>query len=389
MKKESGRIYLDHAATTPVRETVLQAMLPFFGETFGNPMSLYMEGQTARNAVETARKKIADLAGAAKEEIVFTGSGTEADNWAILGGSALAGEGKRHIVTTAIEHHAVLEPCRFLQQQGYDITYVRPDASGLIRPEDVLQAVRDDTCLVSCMMVNNETGAIMPVEKIGEALRDRHVLFHVDAVQALGKLPIDLSKLPVDLMSFSAHKIGGPKGIGALYIRRGLTLPPLLRGGVQERGRRAGTENVPSIVGFGEAAALAKEELADLEKHLLRLRRVFVQGIEDNLDQVRFHGAAKDPGGMFLPGIINISFEGIQAESLLILLDMHGISVSSGSACMSGAGQASHVLSAMGLETDEIESSLRFSFGAENTEEEMASAAAIVSDCVKRLRSLS
>lgn len=389
MKKESGRIYLDHAATTPVRETVLQAMLPFFGETFGNPMSLYMEGQTARNAVETARKKIADLAGAAKEEIVFTGSGTEADNWAILGGSALAGEGKRQIVTTAIEHHAVLEPCRFLQQQGYDITYVRPDASGLIRPEDVLQAVRDDTCLVSCMMVNNETGSIMPVEKIGEVLRDCHVLFHVDAVQALGKLPIDLSKLPVDLMSFSAHKIGGPKGIGALYIRQGLTLPPLLRGGVQERGMRAGTENVPSIVGFGEAAALAKEELADLEKHLLRLRRVFVQGIENNLDQVRFHGAAKDPGGMFLPGIINISFEGIQAESLLILLDMHGISVSSGSACMSGAGQASHVLSAMGLETDEIESSLRFSFGAENTEEEMASAAAIVSDCVKRLRSLS
>lgn len=388
MKQCDNRIYLDHAATTPVRKEVLQAMLPFFQESFGNPMGLYQEGQLTRNAVEAARGKLAGLIGARKEEICFTGSGTEADNWALIKGAASRREKGRHIVATAVEHHAVLEPCRYLEKQGYDITYIQPDQTGRIRAEQVLDAVRDDTCLVSCMMANNETGAIMPIDEIGRRLKETDILFHVDAVQALGKIPIDLSRTQVDLMSFSAHKIGGPKGTGALYINSRASVAPFLLGGQQERGRRAGTENVPGIVGFGEACAIAQAHLAEQNNHLRKLRALFVSELNHQLDGVSFHGAGADPGESYLPGIVNAAFHGVQAESLMILLDMQGIAVSAGSACMSGAGLPSHVLAAMGLDRTEIDASIRFSFGYENTEEEIVRAVSVLSECTKRLRSL-
>ncbi|MGD0163250.1 MAG: cysteine desulfurase family protein [Candidatus Sulfotelmatobacter sp.] len=376
------RIYLDNNATTPVLPDVLEAMRPYFGERFGNASSIHHHGQQTRAAVEHARDSVASLLGCRPSEIVFTSGGTEADNLAIAG-LASAGD---HIITSSIEHHAVLHACRHLEETGCEVTYLPVDGRSLVDPEYVRRALRPNTKLISIMMANNETGVLQPVEEIGKIAAEADVYFHTDAVQAAGKVPIDVTQIGCTALSISGHKIHAPQGVGALYVRKGTHLQPLFYGGRHERSRRAGTENVPGIVALGKAAELVIQgfERGD-DKKMSALRDRLQQGI---LAQVEDAGVNGD-GAPRVPNTTNIYFDHIEGESMVIALDLKGLAVSSGSACSSGATEPSHVLMAMGLQSGRAHASIRVSLGKQNTAEDIDLAVALVPETVARLRELS
>lgn len=381
----SRLIYADNAATTAVSKRALDAALPFFSEVYGNPSSVHSSGRMAAAAVLSARQTIALAMGAKRaNEVYFTSGGSEADTWAVAAGAAFGRRaGKLHIVTTAVEHHAVLGACKAQEEQGFEVTYVAPDSTGRVSAESIAGAIRPDTCLVSVMAANNETGAIMPVSEIAALCRGRDILFHVDAVQGFGHLKLDVSELGIDLLSVSAHKLYAPKGVGALYCRSGTALPKLICGGEQERGRRAGTENVPAIAGFGAAVEELFENREETDSRLTALRDGLLRGLLA-IPGTTHNGSADNS----LPGIVNVSFEDVEGESLLLMLDMQGIAASSGSACASGSSEPSHVLRAMGLTAEQASSSVRFSLGRYNTEEDISEIVRITAECVEKLRSL-
>lgn len=373
-------IYLDHSATTPLHPQVLEAMLPVYQEHFGNPSSLHSYGRAGKHLLNDARDRIAALLGCKASELIFTSGGTESDNLAITGVVRAAERG--HIITSSVEHHAVLATCTALEQVGYDVTYVPVDQSGLVSIDDVERAIRPDTLLISLIYGNNEVGTLQPIEAVGRLARERGVTFHVDAVQALGKIPIKLDELPVDLMSFSAHKINGPKGVGLLYASAKKVLHPLMSGGAQERKRRAGTENVAGIVGMAKALELAEEHREHNVVYLKRLRQLMLEQLQAQLGATHFHvnGHLKEK----LPHILNVSFPSVDTENMLMHLDLNGIAAASGSACSSGSLERSHVIRAMQLPEHISQSAIRFSFGIENSEEEVARAASIVANIVKK-----
>jgi cysteine desulfurase len=379
------RIYLDHAATTPTHPQVVQAMLPYFADTFGNPSSIHSLGQETRAAVEEARGAIASLIGAEAEEIVFTSGGTEADNLAVKGVAFANRNRGNHIITTAIEHHAVLEPCKFLAEQGFEVTHVPVDRQGLVDPEDVRKAVTDKTILISMMHANNEIGTIQPIAEIGRIAHERGICFHTDAVQTVGHVPIDVDQIGVDLLAMSAHKLYGPKGIGALYIRKGTRISPFMHGGGQERGRRASTENVPAIVGFGKAAEIARREVSREIKQVTLLRDKLIQGLIERIEGVHLNGHPS----LRLPNNANISVASVEGEAMVVSLDLEGIAASTGSACTSSALEASHVLLAIGLAGELTHGSLRFTLGRETTEEEVGRVLELLPRIVTRLRAIS
>lgn len=377
-------IYLDHAATTPVTPSVMEAMAPFFTACFGNASAVYGTGREARKAVEKARKQTAEAIGAEPREILFTGGGSESDNMAVKGTAFALRDKGRHIITTAIEHPAVLNACRWLEKQGFEVTYILPDGEGWIDPEDVRKAVRNDTILISVMAANNEIGTIEPVGTIGETAREKGIVFHIDAVQAAGAIPVDVNAWHADLLSLSAHKFNGPKGAGVLYIRRGVRLDPLIHGGEQERGLRAGTENVACIAGMGQAIEDATEKLAENAGKASRLRDRLTAGILSAVPDAVLNG----PSGGRLPNNCSIRFPRIDGEALLLRLDLAGIAASSGSACTAGSQKTSHVLKAIGLTEEEAKGSLRLTTGPENTEEEIDEAVRAVKQIVEDLRSM-
>jgi cysteine desulfurase len=376
------RIYLDNNATTPVLPEVLEAMRPYFGERFGNASSIHHHGQETRAAVERARDSVASLLGCRAAEVVFTSGGTEGDNLAIAG-LASAGD---HIITSSIEHHAVLHACRHLEETGCEVTYVPVDGRSLVDPDDVRRALRPNTRLISIMMANNETGVLQPVEEIGKIATEADVYFHTDAVQAAGKVPIDVKGIGCDALSISGHKMHAPQGVGALYVRKGTRLQPLFYGGRHERSHRAGTENVPGIVALGKAAELAMQgfERGD-DKKMSGLRDRLQQGILAQVEEAGVNGG----GAPRVPNTSNIYFEHIEGESMVIALDLKGLAVSTGAACSSGAIEPSHVLTAMGLPADRARASIRFSLGKQNTAEDIDIALALVPETVARLRELS
>ncbi len=380
------RIYMDHAATTSTNVEVVKAMEPYFSLKYGNPNSIHSFGQEAREAVEEAREKIAHLIGANPSEIVFTAGGTEADNYAIKG-IAWANQKKgNHIITSKIEHHAVLHSCQFLEKQGFRVTYLPVDKYGLIDPEDVKKAITDKTILVTIMHANNEIGTIEPIKEISKVVKKAGVYFHIDSVQTVGHIPIDVNDLGVDMLSMSGHKFYGPNGVGALYLRKGTRIVNLIDGGTQEKNRRAGTENVAGIVGLGKAAELAEERLTQgKEKKIVRLRDKLIKGIIDKIENVRLNGHPTKR----LPGNANFCFEFIEGESMLLSLDMEGVAASSGSACTSGSLTASHVLLAIGLPPEIAHGSLRLTLGEDNTEEEIDYVIDILPGIIEKLRALS
>jgi len=379
------RIYLDHAATTPTRPEVVKAMLPHFTEAFGNPSSIYSYGQEAKEAVEQARTRVAELIGARSEEIVFTSGGTEADNCA-LKGAAYANEHKgNHIITTSIEHPAVLEACKFLEKRGFRITCLPVDKHGLVDPDDVRRAITKKTILVSAMHANNEVGTIEPLEQVGEVTFEAGVDFHTDAVQAVGHIPVNVDKLKVDLLSISAHKFYGPKGVGALYVRKGTRLVSLLQGGEQERRHRAGTENVPAIVGLGKAVELAAREMDNERERLADLRDKLIKGLMERIDYIRLNGHPKNR----LPNNVNVSVDFVEGESMLLNLDSEGICASTGSACSSANLEPSHVLLALGLSPEQAHGSLRFTLGRENSEADVERVLDVLPAIVAKLRAMS
>ncbi|HUV05261.1 MAG TPA: cysteine desulfurase NifS, partial [Armatimonadota bacterium] len=360
-------IYLDHAATTPVHPEALEAMMPYLTTQFGNPSTLYAFGSNARQAVEDARAKVAALIGAEPSEIYFTSGATEADNWAIVG-AALAHESKgRHTITSAVEHHAVLGTCEFLKKHGYQLTVVPVDADGIVNPQDVLSAITDRTVLISVMHANNEIGVIEPIAEIGAIAREKGILFHTDATQSIGKIPVDVNELNVDMLSLSSHKIYGPKGVGALYVRKGVRILPYMHGGGQESKKRAGTHNVPGIVGLGKAAEIAQATASAEAARLTALRDRLIDGILTRIPDCRLNGHRTKR----LPNNVNVSIEGVEGESMILQLDAAGICVSSGSACTSGDLSASHVLLALGLPHELAHGSLRLTLGRENTDAEV------------------
>ena len=379
------KIYLDHNATTPVHPEVVKAMLPYFGERFGNPSSVHSFGQEARHALDEARGAVAAAIGARPDEIVFTSGGTEADNIAVTGvANALAGKG-RHIITSTIEHHAVLSTCRHLAGAGFELTEVPCDGDGVVDPQSVREAVRKDTVLITIMHANNETGSIQPIREIGKIALERGIVFHTDAVQSLGKLPLDVNALGANLMSVSSHKIYGPKGVGALYVKRGTPLVPINFGGHHERKRRAGTENVSGIIGFAKAVELATNDLETAQARVLGLRQKLEKGVMSAIPHVRLNGHPT----LRLPSTASICFEFIEGESLVLSLDMEGIAVSSGSACTSGSSEPSHVLLAMGVPPAIAQGSVRFSLGIENTESGVDYVLEVLPGIVERLRAMS
>jgi len=380
-----GRIYLDYAATTPTHPDVLKVMLPYFTEAFGNPSTIYSYGQEVKGEIEEARAKIASLIGARNDEIVFTSGGTEADNFAIKG-MAFASESKgNHIITSSIEHHAVLETCKFLEKRGFSITRIPVDRHGLVDPDDVRKAITDKTILISVMHANNEMGTIEPIAEIGNIAKAAGVYFHTDAVQTVGHIPVDVNELGVDLLSMSAHKLYGPKGVGALYVRKGTNLIPFMHGGEQERGRRASTENVPGIMGFGKAAELAKQEMNGEAERLTRLRDKLIEGLLERIDHTRLNGHPV----IRLPNNVNISVDFVEGESMLLNLDLEGICASTGSACSSGSLESSHVLRAMGISHEQAYGSLRFTLGKWTAEEEIERVLKTLPVIVARLRAMS
>lgn len=379
------RIYVDNAATTKVAPEVLEAMLPYFTENYGNPSSIYQEGRTAKTAIEKTREQVATAIGAQPKEIYFTGSGSEADNWAIRSVAKSLKNKGNHIITTAVEHHAVLHTCKDLEKQGFEVTYLPVDKLGRVSPEAVKAAIKDTTILITVMYANNEIGTIMPIREIGEIAHEAGVIFHTDAVQAVGMVPIDVTKDHIDMLSMTGHKFHGPKGSGALYVRSGVKLTSFITGGAQERNRRAGTENVPGIVGLGKAIELATADIPKKAAYLTRLRDTYIKRV---LELVPYAWLNGDPVNR-LPGNANISFSFIEGEGLLLFLDMKGISASSGSACTSGSLDPSHVLLAIGLKHEEAHGSLRTTFDTENTIEDMETIAQAVKETVERLRGMS
>ena len=379
------RIYLDHAATTPTAPEVAQAMLPYLSGVYGNASSLHSFGLEARTAVEEARARIASFMGAKPEEIVFTSGGTESDNF-IIKGFALSRRNKgNHIITSSIEHHAVLETCKFLQGQGFSVTYLPVDENGLVNPDDVKKAITAETILISVMHGNNEIGTIEPIAEIGAVAREHGVAFHSDAVQTFGHIPIDVNDLPVDFLSVSAHKLYGPKGIGLAYVRNGMKIIPLLHGGDQERRRRASTLNVPGIVGFGRAVELAGSDMrAELSRQSV-LRDRLASGLLSAVEDSRLNGHPVRR----LPNNVNISFAFVEGEGLLLNLDMEGIAVSTGSACTSSSLEPSHVLAAIGLPVELAHGSLRFSLGRDTTQQDIERVLQVMPGIVYRLRAMS
>jgi len=379
------RIYLDYAATTPTRPEVVEAMLPYFTEVFGNPSSIYSYGQEAKGAIEEARTQVADLIGACDEEIVFTGSGTEADNFAIKG-VAYANEPRgNHIITSSIEHHAVIETCHFLEERGFKLTYLPVDGCGLVDPDDVRKSITDKTVLISVMHANNEVGTVEPLVEIGRITRESGVYFHTDAVQTVGHIPVDVDELGVDLLSMSAHKLYGPKGVGALYIRKGTKLVSFIHGGEQERKRRASTENVPGIVGFGKAAEIAKSEMNHEAERLTPLRNRLIKEFQERIDHIHLNGHPVKR----LPNNVNVSIDFVEGESMCLNLDLENICVSTGSACSSSSLEPSHVLLALGLSHEQAHGSLRFSLGKWTTEEEIGRVLEVLPAIVAKLRAMS
>lgn len=374
---------MDHSSTTPVDPAVAEAMSPFFSGKYGNPSSLYTIGREAKRAIEESRQKLADLIGANKEEIIFTGSGTESDNLAIKGIAYKNREKGNHIITSSIEHHAVLNTCKYLEKQGYNVTYIPVNSEGLVNPDDVEKAIAKETILISIMHANNEIGTIQPIPEIGKIAKEREIPFHTDAVQTTGKIPVNVEELNVDLLSLSAHKIYGPKGVGALYIRKGTHLEPLLHGGGHERNMRPGTENVPGIVGFGKAAELAKEHLSDNDK-LAVLRDSLISSILEIEDSYLNGHATKR-----LPNNANLRFSFIEGESMILTLDMNGIAASTGSACSSTSLEPSHVLTALGLKPEEAHGSLRLTLGTGNTQDDVDYVVSVLPGIVEKLRMMS
>ena len=378
-------VYLDHSATTPIREEVMGVIFPYFTELFGNASSIHSLGQRARKDVEEARSLLAHILGAHPEEVIFTSGGTESDNLAIKGVAYAKQEEGNHIVTSSIEHSAVLNCCQYLEKHGFEVTYLPVDRHGLVEPEAVREALKRETVLVSVMLANSEVGTIQPIEEIGAITKERGIVFHTDAVQAVGKVPIRVDDLNVDLLSVSGHKIYGPKGIGALYVRRGMRVEPLMYGGHHELGFRPGTENVAGIVGLAKAVELAEEEREDFSKRMYMLRTMLERGISVNIEDVQFNGHPEKR----LPNILNASFKYVDGESLLLSLDMSGIGVSTGSACSEGSDETSHVLKAMGVPPDVARGSLRFSLGRLNTDEDISYVLEVLSEVVAQLREAS
>ena len=374
------RIYLDHNATTPLAGEALDAMLPFMREDYGNPSSMHWYGQRARDAAERAREQVAKLIGAEASEIVFTASGTESDNMAVRGVAARTSEPRRRILTTAVEHHAVVHTVGALGDEGYPIEFLAVDGDGRLDLDALERTLDERTALVSVMLANNETGVLQPVREAARLAHRAGALLHCDAVQAAGKQAVNVGQLEVDLLTLSAHKIYGPKGVGCLYVRRGTAMAPMLRGGSQERNRRAGTTNVPGVVGFGRAAALARERLEADGPRFARLR----DRLEEQL--LGMPGAARNGAAHRVPNTTNVSFEGCEAEGLLMALDLAGVAVSTGAACAAGGAEPSHVLKAMKLDPLRVQSSLRLSVGRSTTEEDVDEAARIIRDCVERQR---
>lgn len=380
-----SRIYLDYNATTPLRPEILEAMLPYLQEVYGNPSSIHLFGQEAKKGIEEAREKVAQFIHASSMEIIFTGGGTEANNLAIKGAVYASGEKKCHIITSSVEHQAVLMTCRHLERKGVRVTYLPVDRYGMVDPEEVRRSISGETILITVMHSNNEVGTIQPIEEIGKISRANGILFHSDAIQSAGKAPIDVHVLGVDLLSMSGHKIYGPKGVGALFLRSGLKIEPLIHGGHHEMNRRAGTENVAGIVGFGRAAELSSASLGEGQEPSCALRDYFWERVRERIDYTHLNGHPMKR----LPNTLNLSFEFVRGESILIDLDLHGIAVSAGSACASGSLESSHVLAAMGIPASVAQGSLRFSLGRETTREEIDHTVKVLEEAVHRLRQMS
>jgi cysteine desulfurase len=379
------RVYLDHSATTPVDPEVAELIMTYYTSKFGNPSSIHAYGREAKKGLEDARQQIATLIGAQPEEIVFTSGGTEADNMALIG-AALANQKKgNHIITSAVEHHAILDTCKYLEKQGFKLTILPVDKDGLLSVEAVEKALTPETILVSIMHANNEVGTIQPIEEIGKLLQGKGIIFHVDAVQSLGKIPVNVNDLGVNLLTASSHKIYGPKGVGCLYIRKGTRIQSLVHGGSQERKRRSGTENLPGIVGFGKACELAGQRMEADSAMIADLRDRLMKGIFDKIDHVKLNGHPTKR----VPTNLNVSFEFIEGESLLLSLDMKGIAGSSGSACTSGSLDPSHVLLSMGICHEIAHGSLRLTLGRENTVEDVDYVLEVLPEIVTRLRAMS
>ncbi|MFU0800296.1 MAG: cysteine desulfurase NifS [Xylanivirga thermophila] len=378
-------VYMDHSATTPVRREVMDEMLPYFTEKFGNPSSIYTFARRSKSAVEDSRVKVANAIGALTDEIYFTGGGSEADNWA-LKGIAFANRSKgNHIITSSIEHHAILNTCKYLEKQGFEVTYLPVDKEGIIDIGELQRSITDKTILISIMTANNEIGTIQPIAEIGKIAKENGIYFHTDAVQAIGNVPIDVKDMNIDLLSLSAHKFYGPKGIGALYIKKGIKIDNIIHGGGQERNRRGGTENLSGVIGLGKAIELATRDIEGHNKKIIAMRDRLLDGIMDKIPYTKLNGHREKR----LPGNINVSFEFIEGESLLLLLDGAGICASTGSACSSGSLDPSHVLLAIGLPHEKAHGSLRLSLGDLNTEEDVDYVLKVLPGIVERLRSMS
>ena len=381
----SKLIYLDHAATTPVHPEVLQAIMPYLTEQYANPSTLYRFGQEARAAIDDARTKVAALLGAGTDEIFFTSGATEADNWAIIGGTQARESKGKHIITCAIEHHAVLGTCEFLKHRGYDLTIIPVNREGLVDPEDIRKAITDQTVLITIMHSNNEIGVIEPIAEIGAIAKEKGILFHTDATQSVGKVPINVDELNVDMLSLSGHKLYGPKGIGALYVRKGARILPYMHGGAQEKSKRAGTHNVPGIAGLGKAAEIALAMMAEESARQTALRDRLIDGIMERIPDTRLNGSRAHR----LPNNVNMSIAGIEGESMILRLDYNNICVSSGSACTSGSLAASHVLLGIGLPHELAHGSLRLTLGMGTTDEDVDKVLEVLPGIVSTLRAMS
>ena len=382
---EKRTVYLDYSATTPVKDEVLKEMIPWFSENYGNPSSIYSMGERSKEALALARSRVADLIGADEKEIFFTSTGTEADNWALVGVFEALKDKGNHIITTNFEHHAVLHVCQYLEKRGVRVTYLPVDSQGLINLKDLEEAITDKTILISIMMVNNEIGTVQPIKEIAKLAKKHGVLLHSDAIQALGNLPIDVKDLGLDLMSMSAHKIYGPKGVGSLYIRKGLRISNFMHGGGQEGGKRSGTENLAGIVGFGKAADLSKNNFDNHVDHVSKLRDYFLQEVMKRIPKVDINGSME----FRHPGNISLAFDFIEGEGILILLDQKGIAVSTGSACNSASLNPSHVLTAIGLPVERVHGTIRFTMGDFTTQEDVDYVLDALVEVVEKLRSIS